>query len=755
MEPDSRDREIQHLKAALRESRTRELKLVEASRKREARHEKKLRQEIKRLVKLLNQVSKGADSLFKSFRWKRGVFLCKNKTYDPILRPIKEFHSWQESESSEMLVVQSEAGAHSQIIGEEERRATVDVVICIHNALDFVKQCIPSVVSHSPRLRKLILVNDGSDEDTSQWLQEFVTSMDVPVELIHNIEGKGYTLAANQGMKRSDADYVVLLNSDTVVPSSWLDALIACGESDGRIGIVGPLSNAASWQSVPERFDGDDWAVNELPEGLSVDRFASRLQLEHQADYPRVSLINGFCLAIKKRVFKTIGYFDEEHFPVGYGEENDFCLRAGDAGFDLAIADDAYVFHAKSKSFTHERRRLLSKDANKVLFALHSEGVVARACEQLKRSGELEKAREDAASVAAKEQVFKMLYLLPFAGSGGGVHSIIQEADGLRKRGVFAQIAIKACDLNFYTERYPNINTKVFFTYVSDAELGKYAASFDVVIATMNTTVDLLEWICQGAAEILPAYYVQDYEPMFYEGDAAGRRIAEASYAKIPRAVLFAKTDWIANEVRSKHGVEVHKIVASIDADIYKLTEKNSAPKKIVCAMVRPETSRRSPELTAKVLEAIRIKYDAEVVAFGCSEDDKFWESQSFQGKIAGILTREEVADLLKSSRLFLDLSTYQAFGRTGLEAMACGCATILPKGGGTAEYARDGKNCLMITYDNQEEIMSSVERLLSDEVFHESVVKSALETAAGYSVDRAAESVEKLFVGKIAGGGQ
>ena len=52
---------------------------------------------------------------------------------------------------------------------------------------------------------------------------------------------------------------------------------------------------------------------------------------------------------------------DEENFPIGYGEENDYCIRAADAGFTLAIADDAYVFHAKSKSFGHSRRKELSK----------------------------------------------------------------------------------------------------------------------------------------------------------------------------------------------------------------------------------------------------------------------------------------------------------------------------------------------------------------------------------------------------------
>ena len=78
-------------------------------------------------------------------------------------------------------------------------------------------------------------------------------------------------------------------------------------------------------------------------------------------------VLNGFCLYVKRSVFNEIGLFDESVFPDGYGEENDFCFRAVDAGYELRLVTNAYVFHAKTKSFGADRRKNLIAKANKIL----------------------------------------------------------------------------------------------------------------------------------------------------------------------------------------------------------------------------------------------------------------------------------------------------------------------------------------------------------------------------------------------------
>jgi O-antigen biosynthesis protein len=237
----------------------------------------------------------------------------------------------------------------------------VDIVVPIHNAFEEVKCCLESLVENTKDNYSIIAVNDGSDPALEQYLEAFST-IHPRCRIIHNDTPKGYTRAANQGLKASSGDYAILLNSDTVVASGWLEALIECGQSDPHIGVLGPLSNAASFQSVPERRTAEgDWAVNSLPVGFSVEDMARLVSRLSQREFPRVPFVNGFCYVIKRSVIETIGYLDEETFPQGYGEENDYSLRARDAGFELAVADQAFVFHSKSKSFGHDRRKELSR----------------------------------------------------------------------------------------------------------------------------------------------------------------------------------------------------------------------------------------------------------------------------------------------------------------------------------------------------------------------------------------------------------
>lgn len=77
--------------------------------------------------------------------------------------------------------------------------------------------------------------------------------------------------------------------------------------------------------------------------------------------FPRVGMLNGFCFGMTRQVIDAIGDFDEEAFPDGYGEEQDYCLRAVQAGFDLAIADHAYVYHAGTRSYDPAKREKLKR----------------------------------------------------------------------------------------------------------------------------------------------------------------------------------------------------------------------------------------------------------------------------------------------------------------------------------------------------------------------------------------------------------
>ena len=112
-----------------------------------------------------------------------------------------------------------------------------------------------------------------------------------------------------------------------------------------------------------------------------------------ERQFPRVPFLNGFCLLISRAVIDQIGYLDEESFPRGYGEENDYCIRAHDAGFLLAIADHCFVYHAKSKSFGTSARDELAKAGRIALHKKFGEDRIQKSSREIKDSSSLERIR--------------------------------------------------------------------------------------------------------------------------------------------------------------------------------------------------------------------------------------------------------------------------------------------------------------------------------------------------------------------------
>ena len=95
----------------------------------------------------------------------------------------------------------------------------------------------------------------------------------------------------------------------------------------------------------------------------------------------------------------------------------------------------------------------------------------------------------------------------------------------------------------------------------------------------------------------------------------------------------------------------------------------------------------------------------------------------------------------MQSSDVFLDMSSYQAFGRTALEAMACGCTAVVPRRGGVWEFAEDGDNALVVDTMDLDATFHALARLVHDRDRLASLQEAARETAARYSVLRAAIS--------------
>ncbi|MDB5506210.1 MAG: glycosyl transferase, family 2 [Devosia sp.] len=276
------------------------------------------------------------------------------------------------------------------------RGRQVDVVVCVHNALDVVMPCLESVAKHRSVVdHRIVIVDDGSNAETAAWLSDFATRH-ANVHLIRHDTAIGYTRAANVGLRAMAGEFVILLNSDTVVAGPWIAKLLDAAVSHPGVGIVGPLSSAASHQSIPQhRSANNQTAINDLPPGYSVADLNHWCEVHTPADrLPRVPLVHGFCFGVTRTLIDKVGYLDEVNFPHGYGEENDYCLRAVDHGFSLVIATHTYVFHVKSQSYQSDRRVALMQAGNMKIRELHGKERVLRSVRSMQGHPELVRLRE-------------------------------------------------------------------------------------------------------------------------------------------------------------------------------------------------------------------------------------------------------------------------------------------------------------------------------------------------------------------------
>ena len=222
----------------------------------------------------------------------------------------------------------------------------VVVIIPVYKGLDETKNCVKSVLSAKNKTKfQIVIINDCSPiRELNLYIQSLHKNK--KIKLIFNDENLGFVKTVNKGMKNFPAADVLLLNSDTEVCDNWLDNLVWHAYANNNIATVTPFSNNATICSYPTIYGSKS-----LPLFESLETINNAFQDANKSESIEIPTAVGFCMFIKRKVINEIGYFDENAFGKGYGEENDFCLRASNAGWKHLLACDTFVFHAGEASF--------------------------------------------------------------------------------------------------------------------------------------------------------------------------------------------------------------------------------------------------------------------------------------------------------------------------------------------------------------------------------------------------------------------
>ncbi len=601
----------------------------------------------------------------------------------------------------------------------------LDLVIPVYNALRATRDCLRSARAFAPAWARIVVINDASDARTTEWLreQDGITLLENPVNL-------GFVKTANRGFLFSDAPYVCLLNSDTLLTPGALERMVGRLDREPRIGICCPLSNSAVNLSV------------KIPPGDDVFSFARKVAKRAPGLYPDITTVVGFCLLVKRELIATLGVFDEA-FDRGYCEETDLHFRARAAGWRCVVADDVFVYHRQGASFSDSGERFAK---NFGLLMSRWQHLYESELAEFNRKDELGELRDattfewhgsngsngsatsdtpQGSPGAGALEPFDVLFVLPMMGVFGGVADVLELTNALVLEGTHAGVVLLG-----ETER--EIDLELFFTplRLPAARFVDELPDARTLVATSYQTVPPVALAGARRPGMKTAYFLQDYEGWF-GGDPP--EVVAQTYDLVPR--MTAISTWLSDEVARRHGHRAAVVPMSGDPEtFYPRGDRATVGPVRVVAMLRYE-ERRGFRSLLPALATVSRHPGVEIVLFGAHR----FEEEDFPHQHLGLLSRDGVARLLSTAHIVVDPSLFQGFGLVGLEAMASGAACVLTASGGVMEYARHDDNALVVAPGDEAALATAILRLVEDRALRERLAQAGIATARGFTWRRSA----------------
>lgn len=244
-------------------------------------------------------------------------------------------------------------------------RRPVTIVVPVYDDLPGLERCIEALLETVDfSVDRVLLANDvGPRVDTIEARILELVGDHPGFEYTRNARNLGFVGNCNRAVLELDqtGNDVLLLNSDTVPLPGFLDEMTAVLEEDDSIGVVCARSDNATIASYP--YARRNPRANLAPRRTRELHGRTKYLLPQYTVSP---VAMGFCFLIRREMIDRFGLFDDAFSP-GYGEENDFCLRINEHGFQSVLANRALVLHTGSTSFSGDRGPSLRLEHERIL----------------------------------------------------------------------------------------------------------------------------------------------------------------------------------------------------------------------------------------------------------------------------------------------------------------------------------------------------------------------------------------------------
>ena len=286
----------------------------------------------------------------------------------------------------------------------------LSIIIISYNTKELLEECLKSIqssiISHQPLTIEIIVVDNNSQDGSpeminEQWIMDnekkknkssTINHQPLTIKLIKNQRNLGFAKANNQGIKIAKGEYVLFLNSDTIVPQNTIPFMLNYIKKHPKVGVAtcrveltnGSLDDACHrgfptpWNTFCH-FSGLEklFPYTKVFSGYSLGYLDIRKTHE-------IDACAGAFMMVPRKVGKQINWWDEDYF--WYGEDVDFCYRIKEKRFKIMFIPEVKIIHYKGASSgikktkskanlaTKKRAMLASTQAMRIFYQKHYQG---------------------------------------------------------------------------------------------------------------------------------------------------------------------------------------------------------------------------------------------------------------------------------------------------------------------------------------------------------------------------------------------
>lgn len=241
----------------------------------------------------------------------------------------------------------------------------IGFVILTWNSEKVIGACLKSILSMKEICSHIVVIDNGSTDKTIDIISKFTLDSKSSLKLIKNSSNLGTTKTRNEGIKyieNLNVDYLVILDSDTVVNYEAFKLMFDEMEQNPQYGIIGPkmVTSGGLVQTSARAFPT---LFEKICKGMPIKKIQkigetieSQLPSDSRATSYPVDYIMSACWLIRPQALKKAGYLDEKIFYAP--EDAEYCIRMWKSGYKVAYCPQAQIIHEWQRL---SKKKLISK----------------------------------------------------------------------------------------------------------------------------------------------------------------------------------------------------------------------------------------------------------------------------------------------------------------------------------------------------------------------------------------------------------